>query len=103
MNYRSEAVKEAESLVNGDRNIDYGDPIHDFRTTADFWQTYLRRIVERRGSLTIKPHDVAAMMQLLKTSRLTWTPEKKDNWIDLIGYAACGWDCVQRQDEHETH
>jgi len=98
MNARSEVVKEADSLVNGDRNVDYGDPIQDFATTAEFWETYLLRIIERRKGLVLKPHDVAVMMQLLKISRTTWSPEKKDHWVDNIGYAACGWDCVTRQD-----
>ena len=98
-NNRSKILKEAEGLINGNRNTDYGDPIHDFRTTAEFWQTYLSRIIERRGELELKPHDVAVMMQLLKISRTTWSPDKRDHWADNIGYAACGWDCVERQDD----
>lgn len=84
------------ALVDGDRNIDYGDPFDDFDTTASFWQTYLSRIVARRGSLFIDAHDVAALMMLLKLSRLSWTPQKRDHWADIAGYAACGWDCVER-------
>ena len=96
-NDRSAILELADSLINGDRNDQYGDPIDDFRTTADLWTTYIRRIVDRRESTQLMPHDVAAMMMLLKVARLTWSPEKEDHWVDAIGYAACGWDCVQNQ------
>jgi hypothetical protein len=83
---RSELLREAESLVNGDRNVAYGDPSHDFRRTASLWSTYL--------GADISPHDVAAMMALLKISRIRWSPHRRDSWVDLAGYAACGWGCV---------
>jgi len=38
-NNRSDVLKEAETLVNGDRNDAYGDPIDDFRTTAELTTT----------------------------------------------------------------
>jgi hypothetical protein len=94
---RTYVLKTAETHVNGKRNIDYGDPISDFRTTAEFWQTYLRRVVECRGALDLQPHDVAAMMMMLKMSRISWSPDEEDHWIDAAGYAACGYDCTERQ------
>lgn len=97
-NNRTDILHEANYLVNGDRNDTYGDPIDDFSTTAEFWSTYLRRIVDRRETLQLKPHDVAVMMNLLKVSRLSWSPEKRDHWTDSAGYIACGWDCVVRED-----
>ena len=95
-NTRKQVLDTAEELVNGDRNVDYGDPISDFRTTADMWSAYLSRRLDMPVSL--QPHDVAAMMMCLKISRISWVPDKADNWIDLAGYAACGWDCVDRED-----
>jgi hypothetical protein len=85
MNARAEVLTMAESLVNGDRNAQYGDPRQDFRRTADMWSAYL--------GVPIAMHDVAAMMALLKVSRIRWSPGKLDSWVDLAGYAACGWDC----------
>lgn len=96
-NFRTSILKEAIALINGDRNNDYGDPLANFQTIAEFWQTYLTSIIASRGELDIRPHDVAVMMDLVKTSRLSWSPEKKDHWADKAGYSACGWDCVQRQ------
>jgi hypothetical protein len=86
-NTRAEVLLGAEALVNGDRNAQYGDPRQDFKRTATMWGAYL--------DTTLEPHDVAAMMALLKVSRIRWSPEKLDSWMDLAGYAACGADCVE--------
>lgn len=98
-NIRGKILAETEAIINGKRNVDYGDPVQDFTTTAQFWETYLRRITARRGELKLSPHDVAAMMMLLKLARLTWTPNEKDHWKDAIGYGALGWECESRKDE----
>ncbi len=100
-NIRGEILAETESIINGKRNRDYGDPVEDFTTTSALWQTYLSRIYARRGRLELKPHDVAAMMMLLKLARLTWTPEEKDHWMDALGYGALGWECEVRQNKND--
>lgn len=82
-------LEEADACVNGDRNADYGDPIQDFRRTGQMWGAYL--------GVPVEPHDVAAMMCMLKVSRIRWSPTKRDNWVDLAGYAACGYDCSVRE------
>lgn len=86
MNARAECLSTAERFVNGDRNAQYGDPRQDFQRTADMWSAYI--------GVPILAHDVAALMCLLKVSRIRWSPEKFDSWVDLAGYAACGWDCA---------
>jgi len=98
LNHKADILNEALSLINGDRQTQYGDPIDDFRTTAALWQVYIERTVAVRGGLNLQPHDVAVMMDLLKIARISWSPEKRDHWADLAGYAGCGWDCVVRQD-----
>jgi hypothetical protein len=92
---RAKVLQTAETLVNGDRNKQYGPPDSDFRRTANFWQEYLKGVVEARGELRLEPHDVGVMMALLKISRITWSPGKADSWVDLAGYAACAADCVE--------
>jgi len=99
---REQVLREAMTLIVGDRNVDYGDPYEDFSLTASLWQSYITRIVERRDGLVIEPHDVAIMMALLKVSRLSWTPNKKDHWVDIAGYIGCGWDCVTRDNPSTT-
>ena len=81
---RSEVLTEANDLINGDRNNQYGPPTKDFTRTARMWSAYL--------DIEIRPHDVAALMALLKLSRIAWQPEKRDSWVDLAGYAACGYE-----------
>lgn len=86
---RSNLLRLAEELVNGDRQNAYGDPKQDFARTAAMWTVYLD------GRSGIRPNDVAVMMILLKASRLSWMAGKEDSWVDIAGYAACGWDCVE--------
>lgn len=93
-NPRSELLSEADRLVNGDRNNQYGPPTEDFTRTAAMWSAYL--------GMRIKAHDVAVLMALLKLSRIRWSPEKRDSWVDLAGYAACGWDCALLLDDDEA-
>ena len=95
MTSRTDALKTAEGLINGDRNNQYGPPTQDFHRTAGLWTIYLD------GKSTIEAYDVAAMMALLKISRLTWKPENEDSWIDLVGYAACGYECVMEKVENQ--
>jgi hypothetical protein len=82
MPLRIEVLEEAKGLITGDREEDYGDPGSNFRCIADMWSAYLDHV--------IAPHDVAAMMILLKLSRVQTSPGKRDSWVDLAGYAALG-------------
>lgn len=112
---RTRVLKEAEQLVNGDRNVEYGDPNDDFRRTSIYWNTHIGGVLRRklsRGAYCsaeiddlvylvdnlLEPHDVAIMMMQLKHSRLAWSPEKQDHWVDSAGYAACGWDCYTNRE-----
>ena len=95
-------MRRCRSLVNGDRNVQYGDPIDDFRRTAALLEIYLKGIIDKNGEVHLEPHDVAVLMILLKISRIVWSPGKEDHWIDVAGYAACGADCVQRETEERT-
>jgi hypothetical protein len=95
INRRTELLREAETLVNGDRNNSYGPPTQDFDRTAIMWTAYLdgRRILEA--------HDVAAMMILLKLSRISWDPTNRDSWVDIAGYAACGYEIITNKEEQK--
>jgi hypothetical protein len=83
---RKEVLHTAEQMVSGDREQDYGNPENNFRTIANLWNAYFN------GKITsnLKPHDVAAMLALLKIARIGSGHAKDDNWVDLAGYAACG-------------
>ena len=88
---RKQILDEAEKNVNGQRTQDYGTPEDSFKTIAALWNAYFQ--YQSKGIPNIKPHDVALMMGLLKVGRLVATPEHKDSWVDLAGYAACGAEC----------
>lgn len=82
MPLRIEVLEEAQHLITNDRNEDYGDPSSNFRCIADMWSAYLDHRIE--------PHDVAALMILVKLSRVQSSPGKRDSWVDIAGYAGLG-------------
>lgn len=110
-NPRGRLLMRANECVNKERNASYGDPNADFRRIAAFWNVYIHGVIDKavqdRGDRLVShpqieavsrqvlsPHDVAVMMMLMKASRLVWSPEHADSWVDVGGYAACGWDVV---------
>lgn len=74
-------LEEARDLIRGDRADSYGDAKASFERIAALWTTY--------KGVEITAKDVASMMILLKVSRGV-TSAKRDNWLDIIGYAALG-------------
>lgn len=94
---REKILQDALKIVTQDRNKDYGDPEDNFSTIAEYWATYLhsKNLFADTGSLTAT--DVAAMMILMKCSRLATSPDKEDHWVDIAGYAACGGQCACRR------
>ena len=91
---RAQILREAESMVLGDRQDDYGTPENSFERIANLWNSYLdTRLDGRLGAV-----DVAAMMALLKIARIASGHGKRDNWVDLAGYAACGGEIQSMQD-----
>lgn len=68
---------EAERLVNGDRNSDYGHPLDDFTKTARLWSVILGK--------DVTPEQVALCMLQVKVSRQL-NKNKRDNLVDIIGY-----------------
>jgi hypothetical protein len=76
---RSEVLKTADILINGDRQDAYGDAGENFGAIAQMWSAYL--------SSPIYPRDVANMMALLKVCRMRHEPHD-DSSIDGCGYLA---------------
>ena len=84
MNKREECLRRANEIVNGQREEDYGTPEDNFKMIAELWSTYLEA--------DISAVDVAMMMSLLKIARISTGTFKEDSFIDLAGYAACGYE-----------
>jgi len=82
--FREDVLTEAITATTQERNNQYGPPHQDFSRTATMWSAYLGR--------PMSAHDVAAMMIMIKLSRIAWTPEDIDHWVDIAGYAACGYE-----------
>jgi hypothetical protein len=94
-------LKEANTIIYGDREKTYGHPSRNLVTIAKMWNAYLEGKPEQGNSLNAK--DVAAMMVLLKTARLANNPDHRDSLVDICGYAAlierCDETPTQEQDE----
>jgi hypothetical protein len=92
-------LEEALRITGGDRMNDYGPPDQDFKRTAVMWEQLLTaRIID--GKLDIRPQDVASCMIAIKLSRQTHQ-NKRDNWVDLAGYARCGNLCMELEQNND--
>ena len=80
----------AARITRGDRSASYGPPDQDFRRTAGMWSALFA--AKLKDGVTFEPRDVALAMILLKASRETHQ-RKRDNWVDIAGYARCGSLC----------
>lgn len=89
---REGVLSEAATLITGDRNQTYGSPTQNFTDTANVWNTILRR--KLKDGESIQPGEVASMMIALKLVR-NIAQEKRDNFVDIAGYAACGWEAIE--------
>jgi hypothetical protein len=83
---RRRLLEKAANTVDGDRDKEYGGPEQSFTTIARVW-TVLKGV-------EFTATDVAMMMAGLKLARLS----NIDSWVDLAGYAACGFEIVDAQD-----
>lgn len=78
-------ANEAAELIGGDRK-EYGD----FRSNLDLCGVLWSRYLESKHGLEydLSGHDVAMLMVLLKASRVASGQFKKDNYVDICGYAS---------------
>lgn len=87
----------AKQLVTQARSEDHGNAYDQHALASKFWNIYLHG----RGKLcdTLKPHDVAQMMLLLKVSRGILGKFNPDTFIDQCGYAALTYG-ILKEDKH---
>ena len=84
LNTPENILQEAMRLVCGDRQATYGPPNQDFERTAKMWSAI--------KGVEFTPSEVAQFMICIKLSRQTHQ-KKRDNWVDIAGYAYCGQRC----------
>lgn len=80
----SNILEEALRLTHGSRQQDYGHPAEDFERTAAMWSAH--------KGVAFTAAEVAQFMVMVKLSRERHRP-KRDNWVDMAGYAWCGSVC----------
>lgn len=81
--FPGDILDEAKAIVYGERSNDYGTPERAFGSIADIWNVQLQDYLKK----PIEPHMVAELMCGLKLARQSKNP-KRDNMVDLAGYAA---------------
>lgn len=74
-------MTEADLLVNGSRQVDYGSPRANYAGIAKVWSGLLSSVLSR----DITPEEAALMMVGLKLQREAHK-SKRDNLVDAHGY-----------------
>lgn len=88
-NGRKVCLDEAGRIISGDRDAQYGGPEDNFLRIAKIWSVIL--------GVEVTSEDVAMMMVGLKVARYANKAEfQPDTWIDVAGYAACGYEVGEK-------
>ena len=86
-----DCLGEAKEVICGERQDTYGSPEDSFQIIAEYWSTYLKnRLVDVGTPLDKK--DIAHMMILFKMARVQGQVAKRDNYVDICGYAGIAAD-----------
>jgi hypothetical protein len=92
---RVEALREAAKIIAGDRDVQYGGPEENFERIARVWSVITNYNFTRE--------DVAMMMVGLKLARYgSKSGFQPDTWIDIAGYAGCGYEVGQLEAEKSS-
>lgn len=75
-------LEEALSITQGDRQEDYGDCKVELERVATMWSVIFKT--------TVDANQVALAMIALKMTR-QMNKNKRDNWVDIAGYARVGY------------
>lgn len=82
---RVSVLSEAQGLVHGDRNEQYGAPITEYTRTVGMVNAMLAHKLKE----PLAPEDLAYIMVCLKLSRQVNKP-KRDSLVDAAGYCEVG-------------
>jgi hypothetical protein len=89
---RVEALREAARIIAGDRDAQYGGPEENFDRISKIWSVIL--------GIDVTTEDVAMCMVGLKVARYAAKSGfQADTWIDIAGYAGCGYEVGLPKDE----
>jgi hypothetical protein len=84
-------IAEGTLLDAGDairsRLKEHGHTERSFKMIGELWSVYISHAYTNRDDLQLKPHDIAMMMDLVKTARSVYG-YSMDNFTDKAGYSA---------------
>ncbi len=83
---REAILNAAKDAVMGGRESAYGGPEKNLGRAAKMATAML--------GYHITAANIAQIMICVKLSRLQQTPEHTDSWVDMAGYAACGFEAA---------
>jgi len=83
----ADVLQEAYRLTTGDRNAQYGPPTQDFQRIAGMLTSLFSDLL--KPGAAFQPYHVAMVQVCVKLSRQLHQ-RKRDNWVDIAGYARCG-------------
>jgi hypothetical protein len=89
-------LDEAKATICGERQDQYGNPEDSFELIGSYWATYLQEKA-KDGTTIISAKDVAHMMILFKVARCQGQKPKRDNYVDICGYAAIAADRLMEE------
>ena len=81
-------MSEKLKKILAERLADYGDAHTEFTRIGRIWGALLNMDED------IAPHEVALMMDALKSVRITKNPFHEDSWLDQLGYTKHGMTIV---------
>lgn len=73
-------LQEAQRIIHGPRQQDYGGPLESFERIAALWSAYL--------GVPLEAEDAANLLILLKVARAK-QGFHRDSYVDVAGYAGC--------------
>ena len=95
MTEREKALAYAAKYISGERDIQYGGPEENFTRIAKIWTVLFER--------EFTSEDVAMAMVAVKMGRHAANSGfQPDTWIDIAGYAACGYEVGQKNIQKKT-
>ena len=89
----SKFLKEADTIVSGQRHKDYGDKTENHKNIAKLWSAYL--------NVSVEAHDVAILMILLKIARTKVGAVSRDTYVDMAAYSAISGEIKFKKKKNE--
>lgn len=94
MTEREKILRDTIKTITQDRQDQYGRPESNFQKIADLWNAYIHDYSGATEHIEFTAQDVAIMQVLLKIARMSTGKAKRDNYVDICGYAAIAYELV---------